>query len=343
MRIIIAACAVLITTASCNKKSTPINLLRPAEVTLPSEVNTMVTIDRSRPASGFWNVVEGLFTGEEIGQDREGRRRAIESLRVNLTRTPRFKVIHSGVELSGSRSGSRFPEPLAWDIVRDYCRKYQADVLVALELFDSDTPMAVRSERKKDAEGNEYKEFIVDQTVIIRTGWRVYEPKTQTILDEHVSTAQRIFSSRGLDSMQVVSARRWQLEDVRAIAGLAGMEYTKRIAPIWIIENRQIYRKGKDKRFHSQFDQANEWIKIGRWDMTIPIYKSIVQNASDPVTAGRAAFNLAVAYEQTENFSQAIEWTEIAHIRYKIRPARDYHARLLRRQNDELLLDHQFK
>jgi hypothetical protein len=333
---------VILPLMACSKRNAPISLLRPADVTMPSEINSMVTIDRSKPSGGFWNVVEGLLTGEAIGQDREGRRRSIESLRMVLIRTPRFKVIHSGIELEGSRSGARFPDPLPWAVVDEYCRRYKADVLVSLELFDSDTPMSVTSEKKKDKEGKEYREFIVNQQVIIRTGWRIYDPVQRVILDEHVSSANRFFSNRGLDSAAVVRARRWQMEDVRNIARLSGEAYAARIAPIWIQESRTFYAKGA-KADRMNFRLANEWIKLGKWEATIPIYHNLIEQTIDPKTAGRAAFNLALAYEQTDNIEEAIRWCETAFIRYRIKPAKAYYQRLLLRQTDELRLDDQFR
>jgi hypothetical protein len=317
-------------------------LIRPADITLPRDVNTILTIDRSKPSSGFWNIVEGLLTGEAIGQDQQGRRRAIESLRINMQRTPRYVVKHSGVELTGSRSGSVFPEPLPWFEVENYCNKYNTDVLLALELFDSDTPMSVRSEVKKDKEGNSYKEFSVSQQVIIRTGWRLYDPKNRIILDEYITSAQRSFTNRGLDSIQVIGARRWQMEDVRLIAALAGEAYTARVAPIWIAESRMFYSKGKNPdKF--QFKQANNWIKLGKWEETIPIYQSIINQSLNPKNAGRAAHNLAVAYEQIDQLDKALEYSEMAFIRYRNKNAKHYYQRLQKRQFDERILDKQFQ
>jgi tetratricopeptide (TPR) repeat protein len=331
-----------ILTMGCSTRTAPVQLMRPADVNLPHDVVTIVTVDRSKPSSGFWNVVEGLFTGEAIGQDREGRRRAIESLRVNMTRTPRFKVMHSNLELTGSRSGSVFPEYLSWQEIEEICQRYQADALVALELFDSDTPMWVRTEKKKDKEGNQWKEFIVDQDVVVRTGWRVYDPVNRVVLDEYVSSANRRFSGRGRDSMQVIRARRWQLEDVRAIAFASGEAYTMRLAPVWITESRMYYvkAKGVDK---ATMKTASNLVKIGKWNDAINLWENILDNSSNAKTSGRAAYNLAVAHEMLGDFDTAIKWCEVAFIQYRNKAARTYLQRLKKRQFDEYRLDDQLR
>jgi hypothetical protein len=84
------------------------------------------------------NHLEGAVTGESINGDREGRRRAVEGLIESLTRTPRFTVKSTGIELLGSRSGGSMPLPLDWRQIDDICRQYNVDAVAAIESFDSD-------------------------------------------------------------------------------------------------------------------------------------------------------------------------------------------------------------
>ena len=80
------------------KPATQLQVIKPAAINLPDHINVLATIDRSKPSSGFVDVLEGGVTGESIHQDRDGRRRALEVLSTTLTRTPRFEVIHTGLE-----------------------------------------------------------------------------------------------------------------------------------------------------------------------------------------------------------------------------------------------------
>jgi pentatricopeptide repeat protein len=340
MRYVLPIMLVVVLLNSCSRRSAPISILKPATLTLPGDVDYMVTIDRSKPSGTFWNIAEGILTGEAIGQDREGRRMAIDALRRGLTRTPRFTVVHSGVELEGSRSGASFPVPLPWHEVEAYCRQYDADVLVALELFDSDTPISVRREKRKDKEGKEYFEYRVDQQVNIRTGWRVYDPLKRVILDEYITTAHRTFSNSGRDSLQAVRARRWQREDVRQIAVLAGEAYARRIAPLWTVESRSYYRKG-GKINQGLYQRANAFAKLGKWEEAKAIYQQIHDQSAEPKMAARAAFNLAVAHEQLGDLDEALRWCERAYVQYRLRRAKSYYQLLTQRVYDEELLDRQ--
>ena len=90
----------------------PLQVLQPADMIVPEHIQTIVTVDRSKPEKGFSNFLEGLVTGEDIAQDREGRKAALQGLTDALSRTPRFTVKHSGVELIGSKGGNSFAAPL---------------------------------------------------------------------------------------------------------------------------------------------------------------------------------------------------------------------------------------
>ena len=99
--------------ASCTS-TIELQMLQPADLFMPEHLQTIALADRSRPSKGFNNVVEGLITGEGIGQDRRGRMRALEGLARTLTRTPRFDVKSTNIEMEGSPAGNSFPAPLPW-------------------------------------------------------------------------------------------------------------------------------------------------------------------------------------------------------------------------------------
>ncbi|MBK7407804.1 MAG: hypothetical protein IPJ40_06820 [Saprospirales bacterium] len=92
--------------------STTLQVLQPADMRIPEHLTTIATIDRSKPSNGFVNVLEGLFTGETIGQDKRGRLRALDGLTHSLTRTPRFQVKPTDIELEGTNTGNNMAPPL---------------------------------------------------------------------------------------------------------------------------------------------------------------------------------------------------------------------------------------
>jgi hypothetical protein len=77
--LILFAAFVTILFSACSP-SISLQVLQPADMIVPDHIQTIVTVDRSKPEKGFNNFLEGLVTGEDIAQDREGRKVALESL-----------------------------------------------------------------------------------------------------------------------------------------------------------------------------------------------------------------------------------------------------------------------
>ena len=106
----------LFTLGSC-MKNTRLQVLQPAVLTVPDHINTIALVDRSKPSNGWLNVLEGIFTGEAIGQDRRSREEAVHGLTNALTRTPRFQVKNTGIEMTGSKAGNNLP--VRWEVSVD--------------------------------------------------------------------------------------------------------------------------------------------------------------------------------------------------------------------------------
>lgn len=330
--------------ASCTS-TTPLQVLQPADMIVPDHIQTIVTLDRSKPEKGFENFLEGLITGENIGQDREGRRFALEGLTSALTRTPRFNVKHTGIEMIGSRGGNSFAAPLPWSEVEDICRDYDGDALVTIETFDSDNSVAYdqRSTKRKDKDGKEYTEisYEADLSLTVRIGWRFYDPKTRVIFDEF--TVTQIAHDRATADTREQALRRLisQTSITRDVSFDAGAQYGMRIAPVWITVNRPFYDSGKGE-FDSDMARAARFARADQWEDAAQIWQSVIRQA-DEKTAGRAAFNMAVANERKGLLDSALEWAQRAYTDFNNKKARDYIRDLQIRISDQERLKQQMK
>lgn len=330
------------------KPSTQLEVVKPAGITLPDHINTLATIDRSKPSSGFIDVLEGGVTGELIHQDRNGRLRALEALNQTLTRTPRFKVIHTGIELTGSETGSTFPSPLPWEEVENICRKFGADAIIAIEKFDSNNLRDVTSRKRKikDKDGNEKEETVYDarQNVEVHLGWRLYDLKTKTIIDEVDVT------DSGSDSNTAKSSRAEALKDLedptnitRRVSGTAGIKYAERIAPVFILVNRTFYKKAKGPH-QDDMAKAGRFFETDNWEGAAEIWQKIVSspNAGSEVK-GMASYNMAVACEKRGLLSTALEWAQKSYGDYGNKKAQNYVSTIKNRIQDQEILTQQLK
>ncbi len=327
---------------SCTQ-SIGIRVLQPAEMVIPEHIQTIVTVDRSKPSSGFVTVLEGLFTGEGINQDRRGRKEALEGLSHALTRTPRFQVKHSDLTLEGSKGGVNMTYPLDWGKVQSICQQYGADALVAIEAYDSDVRVATTSytTTRKDEDGNEIKEtrYRSRAQVDITIGWRFYDPRNKIILDEFTVRTGEEYSATGLTPEQAERNLPDLAYKAFDLSRIAGEKYGMRIAPVWITVKRQFYTSGK-KPFKEQMKKAARMAERDQWEAAAQIWQNLVEKA-DAKTAGRAAYNLGVAAERLGYLQTALKWAEKAYLEFNFKPAQTYIQELKMRINDARLLNYQ--
>ena len=318
-------------------QSTTLQVLQPADMRLPEHINTIATIDRSKPSSGFVNVLEGLFTGETIGQDKRGRLAGLDGLTHSLTRTPRFQVKPTDVELEGTKTANNMAPPLPWSEIESICDRYGADAVLAIEQYDSDAIVSTRSfqEKYKDKEGvqqtrTRYKAIA---TLNVTIGWRLYDPSTKIIEDEFSVHLDENYSAEGDQERQARSNLPDPVRRSFDLSYKAGQRYGMRIAPVWVTVSRSFFTKGKG--IHKETMQnAARLADAGNWDQASEVWTDLVSSA-DEKTAGRAAHNLAVSSERLGRLEEAVDWAEKAWLSYGNKTSRNYLGILRQRIEDD--------
>lgn len=330
--------------AACSP-TIPLQVLQPADMIVPEHIQTIVTVDRSKPEKGFNNFLEGLFTGEAIAQDRDGRKAALQGLTDALSRTPRFTVKHSGIELIGSKGGNSYAAPLDWKEVEKICRQYDAQALVTVESYDSDNSLSynTRLEKyKKDGKELTRTKYDARLDMTIRIGWRFYDPKAKVIIDEYTAMDQESATRTG-DTQD--EARRYlqsQTSISRDASKAAGASYGMRIAPVWITVNRAFYDSGKGNA-SAKMEEAARLAKADQWEKAAEIWQALLKTSIDSKTAGRASYNLAVANEKAGKLESAVEWAQRSYTKYGNKKGESYIVELKNRISDQERLKQQIK
>lgn len=319
-------------------QSTTLRVLQPAQMTVPDHINTVAIVDRSKPSNGWLNVLEGMFTGEAIGQDRRSRQEAVNGLTNALTRTPRFQVKNTGIEMTGSKAGGRMPRPLDWSEIEKICRDYGTDAVVAIESFDSDNSTSTSSHttKRKDKNGKQYTEVSYNskQRTSVRIGWRTYDPKRKIIFDEYVTDDYLERTGSGKTARRALDDLPSQVNVTRDVAFNVGIEYGARIAPLYVNISRSYYTKAKG--YKAQMKQAARYFESRNMDQATNEWKKIIALAGTEhkKAAGRAAYNMAVASEVSGNLDIALDWAQRAWNEYGNKQARTYINTIKQRQND---------
>lgn len=328
---------------SCMRNAS-LTVLQPAEMKLPEHISVVAVIDRSKPSNGWLNVLEGVLTGEAIGQDRRSREEAVAGLTNSLTKTPRFRVKNTGIELTGAKAGVNLPAPLDWREIEKICGDYGADAVVAIESFDSNNSTSTRKNesKTKDKEGKEVTTISWDsrQRTAVRMGWRMYDPRTKIILDEFTTDDYLERTGSGKTERAALDNLPSQVLATRDVAYIAGQHYGMRIAPVYVNVSRSYYYKAKG--FKPGMKEASRHAQAGSWDKAATIWQAVVNQSGDNrKAAGRAQYNMAVAAEMQGDLEKALDLAQTAWTKYGNKQARSYIQTIKNRQNDARKVEYQ--
>ncbi|MFH1118277.1 MAG: DUF6340 family protein [Bacteroidota bacterium] len=327
---------------SCSTASHQMQILKPATITLPSEIKQVGIINRSLPGKGqgFNNFLEGLVTGESIAADREGSMECLQGLAAGLNQAPRFNaVVIEGVDLRGT--GTRdWPEFLDWTEVGELCTRFRVDALIALETFDSDIDLHKSSadvERMVNKKKVTVKEYYADLRMDVTSGWTIYKPDGQQIIDRNAFTDVMKWSESGDSPDEVLRKLPAKRRAINESGNYSGKQYAVRISPSWVTESRSYFRKAND-----EFKVAGKCVKQDRWNEAIAIWKKYALD-TNPVVAGRACYNMAVACEVDGNLTLALEWATRAWQQHRLKKALGYISLIEKRIKQQARLDEQMR
>lgn len=310
-----ALCALVALLFSACASSVHIRALAPAAVPMPANLQSVATANRIIPVSGrqkFFDVLEGVFTGEGPGVDRAGADECVNVVGQALANNSyRFKVTQAQLQLQG-RGREFFLPPLDARYIQSLCRRTQVDGLVVLEAFDSDMALTrTNGERTvKDKDGKEHKVPTVHVQMVMKvvTGFRTYGAVQGFVLDQARQEDQLAFSGDGDTYPAALRQLPPPEECIRRVAQRAGDGYARRIAPSYINLTRSYFTTA---RKDALMKQAAVRADAQDWQGAAEIWQQAARNL-DPKIAGRAFYNLAVASEVSGNLPGAVDWAKKA-------------------------------
>ena len=326
--------------SSCTTSSVLVSIQRPADITLSQDVKTVVVANRTSPSKKnlAGNIIEGLITGEGIGMDKKGSEYCINGLVSLLENSDRFNIKNIGdLELKGTGTSS-FSMPLKWKKVNGICSSYKADALIVLETFDSDSRVFFGKPIKRTIKRKGKK--IVElryQAILemkIESGWRIYDNNKKEIIDENRFTEIKEFTAWGNSNNDAQRNLPILNSALKQSGDFAGIQFGKRISPIWI-KARRVYYIGKD----DSFKKASKYVKSKDWDKAIEIWKKEV-NSNDKKIASKASYNMALASEIKGFLDASIDWAKKAKA-LGDKKANSYISTLNKRKQDQIKLNKQ--
>lgn len=318
----------------CSAADITFRVMLPAIVEVPKHIKTIAIIDRSVPDNDILNIIEGGLTGEGIGQDKLGTQTALDGVNAILQNSVKFKVIRTNEAMIGQDIiSAAFPEPIPWSKIDEIGKKYEADAIIALEIYDSDF---ILTGGKAGLPG---KGLAAHGIATVKIGFRFYDLANRSILDENLFTHRMNWDAGGGTILETVSNIMWKNDAIRKASYDAGYMYGQRISPSWYNVTRYYFRRCKrdyDLAEGARMMEANDW------DHAIEALNRALENGHRK-TKGRAAHNLAVVYEILGDLEQAREYARMAWGKYKSKKSRDYGYVLNQRIKEQELLDYQLE
>ncbi|HEY6899787.1 MAG TPA: DUF6340 family protein, partial [Puia sp.] len=253
MKIPFALIAITITCYSCSSTNLmSLSVTQPAPVGLPPAARSVAVVNRSRAADEN-RVIDALHKAvslESKDLQIEGAKASVTGLVDELMKNNRFAVVKSLDKLDLRSYGAGvFPSSLPWDTVERICRVNNSDLLFSLELFDAESRVNINASPtslstvvgKIPAVQQQ-----VSMNTLVKTGWRIYDPISRTILDEYILSKDLAMSGRGINPVATVSALAGHKEAVKQVGNQAGQAYAFRILPYSVRVSRYYYVRGDD-------------------------------------------------------------------------------------------------
>lgn len=315
-----------------------VEVLKPADITLPPDVQTVAVLDRSAPKNtgqAVLGTLEGALTGEGIMEDRDGASQAVTAVVDVLRDSPRFDVVIPNVDDQTAQS-NLWDTELSWPVARRVANRSGAQAIVSLEAFDSDSSTETRVEVVEREDHRETRHVAERETRVL-AAWRLYYlGENPVILDDirdHSSedTWEHTADSRDEALRELPSRRRTVMD----LGYLSGEWYGMRIAPTFVLVGRSYYAKG-----HPALKNAKAHVKARDWEGAVKLWRRI-KDLDDPKVKGRAQYNLALAREVNGDLEGALDLARRASRNLQNHRAARYVDTLERRLREQRVVEEQ--
>lgn len=278
-----------------------VDVLRPAEVTVPRSVQRVAVLNRAGPRGDGEVLLVSLLdlvTGEPLDADQLESEDAVAVMRAALDDSPRFKLVSLDGDVDGLEAGLR-AHRLERDEVMRLCED-RCDAIVSLERFDVEDD----------------GELIGVPTSSGYAVWRMYRATDGKVMDKQELDTMGFGSDRVVNVFDAMAG-----EDALGHAEASAAAYVGRIMPTWDVERRKLYSSSVELRYGTVRARAGDWDSaLGAWNA--------VAEASHGRKRAKALYNLAIAHELLGDHASAEALTR--------RAVQTHETPAIRRLSDQL-------
>ncbi len=338
----------LLSTTQCStgERSVSISSIRPADIEVPSDIKTLLIVDRTKYDKPVVDILESVLTGELPQEDKASMQYLTNAMRAELSYSPRFEIKLATERLSGNSLTSAFPDALPWTEIQSLCDKYAADAVIAVEIFDTDFVVTngVRKKKKNVTEGGVTREIEVDEYYAqginnLKMGLRLYNPKTQEILDQKIINKRGTWNAAAASKVLAIAALIDKADATHQLSSQIGADYAYRVSPMNVMLTRKF--RGKSRKT-PELERGSRLADVANWKDAIAVWESGLTTDHEK-DAGYLSYNIAVAYEILGDMTMAKKWASDSYTIYGNNDAKIYLNLLNNRIQNERIADLQLK
>lgn len=332
--------------SSCTHRGkVTIQAMRPADITLSSEIDKILLLDRSKlDDKKKLNFLEGLLTGELPEEDKAAVQRALSTMNSRLQSSPRFESTIASERLEGNSLTTAFPTQIPWSEVHQIRGRYNAQAILAIEVYDTDfiVTNGKRVVKKTVGEGDNKREVEVDEyfaegVANLTMGIKFYDAVNENIIDEQLFRRTKTWEGAAASRAEAVLKLIQKPEATQQLTMAIADDYVYKIAPLPITLYRSYYTKHKKM---PAIEIGAREAQVGLWKEALTTWKGAITKA-DTKRAGYLAYNTAIAYEAIGDLTRSLEYAQKAYVNYGNKEAQKYARQIMNRQADEARLKEQ--
>jgi len=300
----------LLCVVGCNTvREISIEVLIPAEVTIPEYTRSVTFVNRSYPP---WLAKNSADTINRPVKEL----RILDTIINNkfflgvfdaLNSSPLFNLEESAAIQLRRNDSILFPEPLSGEEIRIISDTVFADALICLEGYQvKDTAFALDSwDLSWDNKDYYYQDvgvaFFIEGTIL----WRIYDVLYGLIIDEFKTTDimdWKAYGERDGDIEGPMNELPEVVDAYREFAYQNGYDLGMRISPLWSKVRRFYFITGSQN-----IKKAAVLVNEGKWEEAAVLWKKET-DSTNPKIAAKTRFNMALFCEQKDLIIPAIDW-----------------------------------
>lgn len=299
-----------------------VEVMRPAQITITQEIKTIALLNRSVPTAKTG--AEAILTGETPVQDKELSEECIRGLSDLLNTSNRFVVKRCEGTMNASDEKSlQFGAPLDWSIIDSLCNKYGVEGILVLEYFDTDFTVANPGATAAAAVGNvlsgNQTTYEVRGTATANAGFRVYYPKTKSILYEDRFDFKKYWTQRSTNLSEAIGKMIKRNAALIDVSYETGEEFAMAVVPLYYWEHRDMY-KGKK----GDMERGERQALTKDWEGAIKTWTEVYEMNNKSKIRAKAAFNIALGYEVMGKLQESQVWVQRAYVEGGKKAAMEY-------------------